>query len=189
MKKIEIASRIPKKYVVVSGAGQSSFGPGIDPWETAAYDLALLDAGIENCNIVKYTSVIPPESEVISYQEAYDLGLFHHGMALECIMAQVNGNQGQHICAGVGRAEVFCDGKLVGGFAAEYEGYGSQKLAEKKLKEALAGIFERRYKKHAGFWMDNMEFTTRDLVIDEQYGTVLVALCFVTFLVPQIDRR
>lgn len=183
---IQIASRIPQKFVVVTGAGQSDFGPGIDPWETAAYDLALLDAGIENCNIVKYTSVLPPEAQEITYQEAFDAGLFHHGMALETIMAQVNGDQGDHICAGVGRAQVYCDGQHIGGFAAEYEGHGSKALAEKRIQQALKGIFQRRYKKHDGFVMDDVEIDTCDLVIDEKFGTVLVAVCFVTFLIPKL---
>ena len=39
-----------------------SQGGGTDPWETGAYDLALEEAGIENFNVVAYTSVIPPEA-------------------------------------------------------------------------------------------------------------------------------
>lgn len=177
-----VGARIPKEYVVVTGVGQTSFGPGIDPWETAAYDLALLDAQIENCNIVEYTSVLPPEAVEISMDDAIAQGYFHHGMVLECIKAQVNGDQGQHICAGVGRCQVYdAEGEHVGGFAAEYEGYGSENLARKKLKEALHGIFMRRY---AGkdYTMGEIELTTRDLVVDEQYGTVLVALGFVRFI-------
>ena len=176
-----VGARIPNDYVVVSGSGQTSFGPGIDPWETAAYDLALLDAGIENCNIVEYTSVLPLKAREISLRDANALGLMTHGMVLECIKAQVNGTQGQHICAGVGRAEVWDEeGEQIGGFAAEYEGYGSTRLAEQKLTEALRGIFRRRYA-GKGYRLGDMTFTTKDLVVDEQYGTVLVALGFVTF--------
>jgi len=123
-----IGCRIPHEYVVVAGAGQSNEGPGLDPWETCAYDLALLEAGIENFNIVKYTSVLPPESIQITLDEAIQRGLVHHGAVLECIMAQVNGDQGDHICAGVGRAQVYRregdETVHIGGFAAEYEGHG-----------------------------------------------------------------
>ena len=185
---ITTASRIPKKYVVVTGAGQSDFGPGIDPWETASYDLALLDAGIENCNMLAYTSVLPPESEEIPYQQAQDEGLFHHGMVLETIMAKTEGEQGQHLCAGVGRAQVYCDGVHIGGFAAEYEGYGSTKLAGKRLKQSLEGIFKRRYSHHNGFIMDQVELRVRDLVVDDKFGTVLVALGFLTFECKVIEH-
>ena len=62
---METKNRIPKENVIVTGAGQSDFGPVIDPWETAAYDLVLLDAGLEiaNCNVLKYTSVIPKDAK------------------------------------------------------------------------------------------------------------------------------
>lgn len=189
----EIANRIPKRYVVVAGSGQSNFGPGTDPWETASYDLALCDAGIENCNIVKYTSVIPPEAKEITLEQAELKRLLHHGMVLECIMAQQNGNQGEHICAGVGRANVYrtveyvpgtFKRELIGGFAAEYEGHGSVRLAEKRLEQALHGIFERRYRKDDSYELDDLKFATKDLVIDDDYGTVLVALGFVTYLIP-----
>jgi len=178
-----ISNRIPKEYVVVTGAGQTSFGPGVDPWETAAYDLALLDAGIENCNIVEYTSVLPKEAVEISLADARSAGYFTHGMVLECIKAQMNGEQGDHICAGVGRCEVWDEeDNLIGGFAAEYEGHGSQNLAMEKLNEALEGIFDRRYSGKR-YKMGNVKISTRDLVIDKQYGTVLVALGFVRFIV------
>ena len=184
---ITIASRIPEKYVVVKGAGQSDFGPGLDPWETASYDLALLEAGIENCNVVKYTSVLPPESVEITMGEAEAAGLFHHGMVLETIMAQVNGNQGDHICAGVGRAQVYDDhGNHIGGFAAEYEGHGSADLGRVLLQQALEGIFDRRYGHHPGWYMEGEQYTVQDLCVDQQYGCVLVALGFLTFIVPEL---
>ena len=179
--------RIPCEYVLVAGAGQSDTGPGIDPWETSAYDLALLDAGIENANIVKYTSVLPPESKRITMEEAKNRGLLHHGMVLESIMAQVNGNQGDHICAGVGRAQVYMNSHHVGGFAAEYEGKGSRNLAKRCLKKALKGIFERRYGKDPAYTMDDVHIKTKDLCVDKRFGTVLVAIGFLTFEMRSLD--
>lgn len=184
-----VGSRIPELYVVVEGAGQSNQGPGLDPWETCAYDLALLEAGIENANVVKYTSVLPPEAEEISMKEAKARHLFHHGMVLECIMAQVNGQEGQHICAGVGTMQVYHDNgdgteTHVGGFAAEYEGYGSPKKAKECLTASLKGIFDRRYGGRADYRMESIKLHTKDLVVDDDYGTALVALGFLTFIVP-----
>jgi len=199
-----VASRIPMKYVVVKGAGQSNFGPGNDPWETTAYDLALLEAGIENCNIVKYTSVIPKEALHISMEQAEAQGLFHHGMVLETIMAQVDGNEGQHLCAGVATFDVFRtfpaeerSDELVGGFACEYEGYGSPEKARRMLTQSMNGLFERRYgppsqsihavgNKH--YFMANQKYHIHDLVVDDKFGTVLVALGFVSFAVPLLEN-
>lgn len=185
------ASRIPEKYIVALGAGQSNFGPGSDPWETTAYDIALMEGGIENFNIVKYTSVIPKEAKRINWIDAKVEGLLHHGMVLECIMAQQNGNEGEHICAGVGTFEVYLDGEsemeLIGGFACEYEGGGSPAKAKMMLERSMEGLFNRRYAhlpnaKH--FHMTNKKFYIKDLVVDDRFGTVLASLCFVSFIVP-----
>ena len=184
-----LGARVPFQYVVVSGAGQSNFGPGNDPYETASYDIALQDAGIENCNIVKYTSVIPPGAEMIPMSEAIQKGLFHHGMVLESIMAQVNGKNGEHLCAGVGTMKVMKrtdDGScLVGGFAAEYEGHETEDKASHILRQALTGIFDRRYGNDSSYYKTDIETHTESLVVDDDFGTVLVALGFLTFTVSE----
>jgi len=183
MKKITIGCRIPKDYFVVTGAGQCNEGAGEDHWETGSYDLALEDAGIENFNIVKYSSVMPPEANEVSFEDAK--ALFHHGAVLETIMASVNGIQGDHLCAGVGRVKVEIGGKLIGGFAAEYVGAASVQRAQELLRNDLEGIIKRRYSGqswHAFDW----RFDIRDIVVDEKYGTVLAAICFITHEVPVV---
>lgn len=183
-----IASRIPMKFFVAMGAGQSNFGPGNDPWETTCYDMALLEGGIANCNIVKYTSVIPREALQISREQAEEEGLLHHGMVLESIMAQDNGEQGQHLCAGVGTFHVYHQDNHIGGFAVEYEGGGSPEKARKVLGKAMDGLFDRRYKGLSGYLMSNKQFHIKDLIVDDSFGTVLVGLCFVTFAVPILEN-
>lgn len=180
-------ARIPEKYVVVAGVGQSDFGPGLDPWETTAFDLALLDAGIGNYNIVKYSSVLPPEAKEISLNEAKEAGLLHHGMVLESIMAQVNGRKGEHLCAGIGTIEVYQrkngEAHLIGGFAAEYEGHQSPEAVKKILGESLCGIFDRRYGGNSAYFISGFHYYLKNLVVDCDFGTVLVALGFVSFAV------
>jgi len=53
----EIGCRIPKQYFWVIGWGESDVGI-----ETGSYDAALHMAGIENYNVLLYTSVLPPRS-------------------------------------------------------------------------------------------------------------------------------
>ncbi|MBU7027873.1 MAG: pyruvoyl-dependent arginine decarboxylase, partial [Theionarchaea archaeon] len=48
-----LGNRVPKDYFVTTGYGETNAGSGIDPWETGAYDLALLMAQIENFNVVE----------------------------------------------------------------------------------------------------------------------------------------
>ena len=61
-------------------------------------------AGIQDLNIVKYTSVIPPEAEPISMEEA--IPFLRHGAVQESIMALMHGVKGDRITAGVGRVQV-----------------------------------------------------------------------------------
>ncbi|MFC1577130.1 pyruvoyl-dependent arginine decarboxylase [Candidatus Omnitrophota bacterium] len=184
-------NRIPQNYFVTSGKGDTDIGPGDDPWETGSYDLALMDAGIENFNVMEYTSVLPPEAmEVpIEYAKKY----FHHGAVIEVIMASVNGLKGDTLCTGVGRIQVRrkSDGKHIGGFAAEYEKVhkeaipeeDAKRLAEEMLHVSLTGEVNRRYSS------EEYEFFGETHKIsyfkcEKKYGTSLVALCWVNYIYP-----
>ena len=61
-------------------------------------------AGIQDLNIIKYTSVIPPEAEAVSVEEAKPF--LRHGAVLESIMSVMHGVKGDRITAGVGRVQV-----------------------------------------------------------------------------------
>jgi arginine decarboxylase len=189
-------NRIPKHYFVTSGSGDTDIGPGDDPWETGSYDLALMEAGIANFNVVPYTSVLPPESEEISMEEAQKF--FHHGAVIEVIMASVNGNKGETLCTGVGRIQVrrISGGEHVGGFAAEYKKRynrsetisveGALEEAEKMLNVSLMGEFERRYSGDEYEFFDE-SFKVNCFEVENLYGTSLVALCWVSYIYPQLD--
>lgn len=55
----------PKKYCLVSGIGK-------DVYEISSFDSALLDAGIGNYNLVKISSILPPESHSVDTIRATD---------------------------------------------------------------------------------------------------------------------
>lgn len=189
-------NRIPQYYFVTSGSGDTDIGPGDDPWETGSYDLALMEAGIANFNVVPYTSVLPPESVEIPIDEARKF--FHHGAVIEVIMASVNGEKGNLLCTGVGRIQVrrISDGEHIGGFAAEYEKkYDSsatisvdeaKEEAEKMLNISLMGECERRYKSDEYEFFDE-SFKVNCFEVEDLYGTSLVALCWVSYIYPQLD--
>mgnify|MGYP001219926049 FL=1 len=189
-------NRIPQYYFVTSGSGDTDIGPGDDPWETGSYDLALMEAGIENFNVVPYTSVLPPESVEIPIDEAQKF--FHHGAVIEVIMASVNGEKGDLLCTGVGRIQVrrISDGEHIGGFAAEYEKrYNStekisvdeaREEAEKMLNVSLMGECDRRYKSDEYEFFDE-SFKVNCFEVENHYGTSLVALCWVSYIYPQLD--
>jgi pyruvoyl-dependent arginine decarboxylase len=179
--------RIPTAYFATSGVGQSDEGIPPDPYETFSYDLALQSAGIENFNVVYYTSVLPPES----YEVPIDIvkPYFHHGAVLEVIMAKAGGYRGDTVSAGVGRVWAVDPGtgKKIGGFAAEYERiYDREKVspeqAEKdaieQLTKSLQHELEIRGLKQTG----DMKFNVTSLYIEKKYGISLAALGFVNFI-------
>ncbi len=190
-------NRIPMHYFVTSGSGDTDIGPGDDPWETGSYDLALMEAGIANFNVVPYTSVLPPESVEIPIDEAQKF--FHHGAVIEVIMASVNGEKGEVLCTGVGRIQVrrISDGEQIGGFAAEYEKRynSSQTISIEEAREeafemlnvSLLGECERRYSTDEYEFFDE-SFTVNCFEVKNLYGTSLVALCWVSYIYPQLDE-
>src|ERR1700722_599275 len=91
-------------------------------------------AGIENYNVMLYSSVLPPEAVELSHLPA-----IHHGSVLEAIIAiQHTDKTGTRITAGVLLAKVFrnSDGGYLGGFACEYAGNGSMEEADVHLQQA-----------------------------------------------------
>lgn len=191
---IVFANRIPYQYFVTTGFGQSDVGRGDDHYETAAYDLALLKASIENYNVVTYTSVIPPESEQISKEDAKNF--YHHGAVLETIMAYAKGAKGNTICAGVGRMTVYKRGEpetKIGGFAAEYiaskpSDKTTPALMEQEAKDALyldlKDIFYRRYDPKIYTYDPHILTDVIAANVTNRYGAALAAICFVSYLYP-----
>jgi arginine decarboxylase len=120
----EVGCRIPKDYFWVIGWGESDVGI-----ETGSYDAALTMAGIENFNVLLYTSVLPPEAVELGH-----LPDFHHGSVLEAILAvQHTDRPGTPITAGLLLAKVFrqSDQSYLGGFACEYSASGTVEEAQR----------------------------------------------------------
>jgi arginine decarboxylase len=189
-----LGNRIPYEYFVTMGHNDTDLGPGDDPWETGSYDLALMAASIENFNVLKYTSVLPPESKEINLSQAREY--FHHGAAIETIMSDLNGVQGDTLCTGVGRIWVrTLDGALIGGFAAEYKKKYNQTVvpedkarsaAKEALHTSLMGEVNRRYNA-SEYQFSDPTYAIDYLQVQKKYGTSLVALCWVNYIFPQTD--
>lgn len=116
--------RYPTLAFHTGGVGESDDGMPPQPFETFCYDSALLQAKIENFNIVPYTSVLPKElfGNILPVDQCTKF--FKHGAVLEVIMAGrgatvTDGTQaiatGVGICWGKDK-----NGELIGGWAAEY---------------------------------------------------------------------
>ena len=196
-----LGNRIPYEYFITKGKGESNAGSKFLPYETGSYDAALNEAGIQNANIVEYTSVMPTESKEITKEEG--LKRIQWGEVLECIKAQANGKKGSTISAAIMITTIHDPkGKYLGGFACEYSGSESRKSIETSLEKSIEGMIERRgygivntgmkmyhdnitdkgYKIHPG-----KIFEYESLDIKKQHGSVLTAICFVSHKYPTLS--
>ena len=186
----ETGCRIPTAYFVTTGFGQSDEGIPPDPYETFSYDLALLDAGIADFNVVYYTSVLPPESFEVPLTDEL-AGGFHHGAALETILAKAGGVKGDTVAAGIGRVwAVDAAGKKVGGYAAEYEYvYKGKKVdaatARRAAETQLTASLEHELAIRGLTQDGEMTFAVTTTYVEKNYGMALAALGFIGYIYPE----
>jgi arginine decarboxylase len=195
-------NRIPYEYFLTKGSGESNAGSEGLPYETGSNDQAVTIAGIENANIMEYTSVMPIGAKEISREEG--LKRLQWGEVMECIKAQANGPKGSFLSAAVMTTSLYDpSGKYLGGLACEYSGSGNQKECEQSLNESIAGMIERRgYGKIIGgckMYQDNFtekgykfhpgkKFVYDSLHVKQEHGSVLAAICFVSFRFPSLKK-
>ena len=197
-----LGNRLPYEYFITQGKGESNAGSKGLPYETGSYDAALFNAGIQNANVIEYTSVMPTESKEISREEG--LKRLQWGEVLECIKAQANGKRGSKISAAVITTSVTDPkGKYLGGFACEYSGSGTKEDAGKSLMESIVGMIERRgygIMKNPSLFQDNVtdkgykihpgkHFVYEDLKVTKEHGSVFTAICFVSYMFPVLKRQ
>ena len=191
---VTFKNRIPEAYFMTSGSGESDEGIPPEPYETFSYDLALQEAGIENFNVMEYTSVLPPESYEITRKEAEKD--FRHGAVMEAIQSKIGGVKGDTVVAGVGRVwATDAEGKEIGGFAAEYlRIYTKQAVSpEQAKKDAIAQLTRslnhelkiRGLKETA----KGKVFEVKSLTIKKNYGMVIAAICFVSYIYPFAEHK
>jgi arginine decarboxylase len=197
-----LGNRVPYEYFITTGKGESNAGSEGLPYETGSYDAALTDAGIQNTNVIEYTSVMPTESKEITKEEG--LKRLQWGEVLECIKAQANGKRGSKISAAVMTTTIIDPrGKFLGGFACEYSGSGTKKEAEKSLSQSISGMIKRRgygnIKGDVQMYKDNKTdtgyiihpgkiFVYNDLDVDQEHGSVFTAICFVSYKFPTLSK-
>lgn len=180
--------RYPTLAFYTGGVGESNEGIPPQPFETFCYDSALLQAKIENFNVMPYTSVLPKEvyGRIVPVDKVVDQ--FKHGAVLEVIMSGNGANRDEHkaIATGVG----ICwgkdkNGELIGGWAAEYVEYFDTHIdegvarghAEMWLNKSLQHELDiRGVEKHSDFQLFH-----NYLNITQQFGYCLTCLGFLNF--------
>jgi len=196
-----ISNRIPYEYFITTGKGESDAGSEGLPFETGSYDDALNYAGIQNANIIEYTSVIPTNAKIIRKEEG--LRRIKWGQVIETIKAQTNGKKGEFISSAVITTDVYSpSGKYLGGFACEYSGSGSRKEAMDSLCISIRGMIQRRgygiFNKTLQIKKKNIStkgytiipgkhFVYESMKVSKNAGTVFSAICFMSFTIYEMD--
>ncbi len=112
---------------------------GTGPTEMAAYDSALAAVGAEKYNLVRLSSVIPPEAEVVSTTDLSTVGDI--GDRLHVVQA-VATTTGEDATAGLAWADTARAGGLF--YEASAQGHAAAATVEAELEAGIAHGIELR---------------------------------------------
>ncbi len=148
---------IPTRFFVTSGKGINKTS------ELNAFDLALLQAGIGEQNLVSVSSVLPIGIRQVDRQR------MPRGAITHAVLARHGGGEGEVISAGIAYA-FRTDGE--GGYVAEAHLHGSQKSLKEFLKWRMQEIAHFR-----GVELRRIQYRTEELSIPMDHYGVCIAAC------------
>lgn len=169
-----VGNRIPKDCFVTKGRGESDI-----TIHAGSYHLALRDAGIEMCNIITYSSILP---RIVT--EIERPSTFIHGSVMETIMAVANGRKGRRVTAGIIYGWLYHKekGEKFGGLVCEYNGSYSEEMAKEQLTKSLEELYTNGYSDL--YELKDLKIFIESFIPQKKYGTSIVSLCFVNYLYP-----
>jgi arginine decarboxylase len=173
MKSVVIGMRIPRDYFLTQGVGESDITV-----HAGSYHLALKDAGIEMCNIMTYSSIMPGIAREIPKPQLI------HGSVMETIMAVAHGKRNQLATAGIIYGWLYDKktGKKYGGLVCEHNGNYAEKEVEKRLRASINELYVNGFSEQ--YDLKDITILKQSLKIKKKYGTALAAICFVNHEVP-----
>ena len=166
--------RMPKDYFITSGIGESDIAV-----HAGSYHLALKDAGIERCNIITYSSILPAIANRIEKTDELT-----HGAVMETITACSNSTKGKRATAGIVFGWLYnkMTGKKYGGLVCEYNGDYTEDETKKSLMMSLNELYVNGFEEE--YELKDIEIHTKSILPNKKFGTALVALCFVNYVYP-----
>ncbi|MBN1762195.1 MAG: pyruvoyl-dependent arginine decarboxylase [Methanomicrobia archaeon] len=160
---------VPTAFFVTSGVG-------MDKEQANAFDLALRDAGISECNLVEVSSILPANAEVTERRNV----TITPGSITFCVLSRADGKSGEVIGAGVGYG--WLGAKTEGGRAqrefgiiCEHHGHHAREYLAEKVQEKLQTMATIR----------DMNILEEALLVESvevekgKFGSVVVVLVFV----------
>jgi len=169
-----LGNRVPRDFFVSKGSGESDITV-----HAGSYHLALRQAGIEMCNIIVYSSIMPGIAcEVPRPAE------LTHGSVLETIMAVANGRKGERVTAGLIMGWLYdkATGTKHGGFVCEHNGSYSVSEIREKLESSLQELYQNGYADK--YDLRDVRIETESFVCEKEYGTALISICFLNYIWP-----
>ncbi|UCD57177.1 MAG: arginine decarboxylase, pyruvoyl-dependent [Candidatus Hydrogenedentota bacterium] len=119
---------VPKKMFFTKGHGTHKE-------ELRSFELALRDADIEMCNLVRVSSILPPYCKIISRKEG--VKLLKPGMLTFCVMSRCSSNEPRRLIA----ASIGCavpQDRSMYGYLSEHHAYGQTDTVAGDYAEDLA---------------------------------------------------
>ena len=171
-----IGNRIPKNFFLTSGIGESDI-----TIHAGSYHLALKDAGIERCNIIVYSSILPSIATEIQKPIKDELV---HGSVMETIMACADAVQSERVTAGliIGWLYNKETNQKFGGLVCEYHGNEEEEKAAQTLWMSLNELYTHGFSEK--FDLSEIRVITKSFIPKKNFGTALVALCFTGYAYP-----
>ena len=119
---------VPKKVFLTKGVGRH-------PDKLQSFELALRNAGIEKCNLVEVSSIIPPNCKIIPVERG--IKMLKPGQITYCVLAKNATNEPRRlIAASIGLA--LPKEKNLYGYLSEYHSYGESARRAGDYAEDLA---------------------------------------------------
>jgi len=167
-------NRIPYEFFETQGIGESDI-----EIHAGAFHEALEKAGIAQYNIVKYSSILPKNATLISYDEYERLNI-PFGSELFCIMSQCDGVENQLLTAGLVYGWLYDNvtDEKIGGLVCEIQGSYQEEVIKQRLERAINRL---RNSTFADYYLGDLRYVISSFSPESRYGTAIAALCFVSF--------
>ncbi len=153
---------IPRQFFVTSGIARDGAS------ELNAFDIALQNAGIAQCNLVEVSSILPSGATETGPVE------IPPGAIVYCVMAKMPGASGETIGCGLGWAWGSMPDGTRFGIVAEHHGNCGEEELEEGLRRKLYGMAVVR-----NLTLEEIRTRTCSVVVKEtMHGCVVTALVF-----------
>jgi len=123
-----MSNNIPATVFFTKGVGRHKD-------KLASFELALRDAGIEKCNLVYVSSILPPNCRIVSKQEGAKQ--LSPGQITYCVMARCETEEANRLIASSIGCAVPADDNAYG-YLSEHHGYGETDEKAGEYAEDLA---------------------------------------------------